>query len=296
MNLDDVAVFVEVAEGNNLSSAAKRLGISTMTASRRLAALESELGARLVHRTTRSVSLTLEGEKFTSYARQMIEAQTSARDEFCTTSIAKGVLRITAPVVFGQSVVMPIIPKLLERHPQLGVDFTLSDDIVNIVALGIDLALRISPMRDSNLIARRLTDNPRMLCAAPSYLAKRGVPKTLDDLQEHNCLHLHLVQKWQFEKGGEIQAFRPRGTFATSSVAAVLDACVRGLGIALLSYWDIRSQLQLGSLVQLELNDAKAEQLAVWAVFPTNQHVPVRVREFLALLEPVLREDAAPYH
>ncbi|OVE86866.1 LysR family transcriptional regulator [Agrobacterium tumefaciens] len=290
MNLDDVAVFVEIAEGHNLSSSAKRLGISTMTVSRRLAALEDELGARLVHRTTRSVSLTLEGEKFVSFARQMVDARASALDEFCKDSVARGVLRITSPVVFGQSVVMPIIPKLLERHPQLGVDFTLSDDIVNIAALGIDLALRISPMRDSNLIARKLSDNPRLLCASPSYLARRGVPRTLEQLADHTCLHLNLVQKWQFEKNGVIHTVKPRGMFSANSVAAVLDACIRGLGIALLTHWDIRSHVQSGTLARIDLDDAKAEELAVWAIFPTSQHVPARVREFLALLEPALKE------
>ena len=289
MQIPDVEVFSAIAESGSLSAAARRLGLAPMTVSRRLASLEGELGVRLFHRTTRSVSLTAEGETFLPFATKLLEASEGARVSLKSNAgAASGVLKVTAPTVFGQAVIMPLIPALLEEHPALRVDLTLSDSIVDIVGLGIDVAVRISPLRDSTLIARPLAPNPRVLCASPMYLERHGVPATMDALLSHRRLALHGMPFWPFLREGEAVSMRAEGFFSANSVEAVRTASRQGLGIAMLTYWDIRDDLAAGSLCLVELADVDPEQLFITAILPTRQHVPHRVGVFLQRLETVL--------
>ena len=289
MQISDVEVFSAIAESGSLSAAARRLGLSPMTVSRRLATLEGELGVRLFHRTTRSVSLTAEGETFLPFATTLLEASEGARISLKSyAGTASGVLKVTAPTVFGQSVIMPLIPALLAEHPALRVDLTLSDSIVDIVGLGIDVAIRIATLRDSGLIARPLAPNRRVLCASPNYLERHGVPTTMDALLNHRRIALHGMPYWPFMRGGEPVAMRAEGVFSANSVEAVRTASRQGLGVAMLTYWDVRDDLDTGALHLVELEDVTPEELFITAILPTRQHVPHRVRVFLEHLETVL--------
>ena len=289
MHIRDVEVFSAIAESGSLSAAARRLGLAPMTVSRRLATLEGELGVRLFHRTTRSVSLTTEGETFLPFATTLLEASEGARVSLKSNAgAASGVLKVTAPTVFGQAVIMPLIPALLEEHPALRVDLTLSDSIVDIVGLGIDVAVRISTLRDSTLIARPLAPNPRVLCASPLYLELHGIPATMDALLSHRRIALHGMPFWPFMRDGETVSMRVEGVFSANSVEAVRTASRQGLGVAMLTYWDIRDDLAAGSLCVVELEDVDPEQLFITALLPTRQHVPHRVGVFLQRLEAVL--------
>ena len=289
MQIPDVEVFSAIAENGSLSAAARRLGLAPMTVSRRLAALEGELGVRLFHRTTRAVSLTAEGETFLPFAATLLEASEGARVSLKShAGTASGILKVTAPTVFGQSVIMPLIPALLGEHPALRVDLTLSDSIVDIVGLGIDVAIRIATLRDSALIARPLAPNRRVLCASPIYLERNGVPTTMDALLSHRRIGLHGMPYWPFMQGGEAVAMRAEGVFSANSVEAVRTACRQGLGVSMLTYWDIRDDLDAGTLHLVELEDVSPEQLFITAILPTRQHVPHRVKIFLQHLETVL--------
>ena len=289
MQIPDVEVFRAIAQSGSLSAAARRLGLTPMTVSRRLASLEGELGVRLFHRTTRSVSLTAEGETFLPFATTLLEASEGARISLKSyAGTASGVLKVTAPTVFGQSVIMPLIPALLAEHPALRVDLTLSDSIVDIVGLGIDVAIRIATLRDSGLIARPLAPNRRVLCASPNYLERHGVPTTMDALLNHRRIALHGMPYWPFMRGGEPVAMRAEGVFSANSVEAVRMASRQGLGIAMLTYWDVRDDLDTGALHLVELEDVTPEELFITAILPTRQHVPHRVRVFLQHLETVL--------
>lgn len=289
MQIPDVEVFSAIAESGSLSAAARRLGLAPMTVSRRLATLEGELGVRLFHRTTRSVSLTTEGETFLPFATTLLEASEGARVSLKSNAgAASGVLKVTAPTVFGQAVIMPLIPALLEEHPALRVDLTLSDSIVDIVGLGIDVAVRISTLRDSTLIARPLAPNPRVLCASPLYLELHGIPATMDALLSHRRIALHGMPFWPFMRDGETVSMRVEGVFSANSVEAVRTASRQGLGVAMLTYWDIRDDLAAGSLCLVELEDVDPQQLFITAILPTRQHVPHRVGVFLQRLEAVL--------
>ena len=294
MQIADVRIFLAVAAGGTLSAAARQLGIAPMQVSRRVAALEDELGVRLFHRTTRALALTAEGEAFAPYAATLVEAEEGARGALRPhAQQASGVLRLTAPSVFGQAIVLPLLPALLERHPQLRIDLDLSDRVQDIAGQGLDLALRVATLADSELVARRLTANPRLLCAAPRYLRLHGAPRTLAELDRHQCIGLHAVARWPFVIDGQLQRRGVPARIVTSSVEAARTAAVQGLGLALLARWDVHEQLRAGSLVQVELDDAGMEELSVWALMPTRRHVPERVRVFLDALEAELARLSA---
>lgn len=286
MLVADLRILLSVAGAGSLSAAARQLDVMPMQVSRRIAALEEELGVRLFHRTTRSVALTAEGEALLPYATTMIDAEESAvRELRPSNSAVTGVLRVTAPSVFGQSIVLALLPRLLAEHPDLRVDLDVSDKVVDIVAGGFDLALRVAPLADSELIARRIAPNPRVLCAAPAYLARHGRPRTLAELEGHECIQLQAVARWPFVVDGAIQRRRMQGRVSTSSVDAVRSAAVAGLGIAMLAYWDVVQHLRDGTLMEIGLQDAGMEALSVWAVMPTKRYVPARVKVFLDALE-----------
>jgi DNA-binding transcriptional LysR family regulator len=291
MLTSDLRIFLAIHATGGLSAAARQLDVAPMQVSRRVAALEEELGVRLFHRTTRSVSLTAEGDALLPYAQTMIEAEESALGEFSQTSgKVTGVLRITAPSLFGHSIVMAVLPRLLEQHSELRVDLNLSDRVVDIVAQGFDLALRIAPLVDSELVARKVAVNPRVICAAPDYLKRRGTPLVAADLETHDCLLLEAIPRWPLVSNGKLHRKSVSGRLQTTSVDAVRSAALKGLGLAMLTHLDVSRQLSDGSLVQVHLQDASMEQLAVWAITPTRRYVPRRVKVFLDALEAELAE------
>jgi DNA-binding transcriptional LysR family regulator len=286
MDTNELAVLVQAVAAGSLSGAARRLGLTPMVASRRLAALEQCVGARLLHRTTRSVALTPEGEAFLPHAQAMLEAEQAARASLAPTGRgASGLLRVTAPAAFGRKVLAPMMPELLAENPDLRVDLDLTDGLVDIVGAGIDVAVRIGRLRDSTLIARRLAPNGRVLCASPAYLERRGAPRTLADLAEHECLSLSGMASWPFEVGGRVQEVRLNGRFASNSVEALVEACRGGLGLALLSKWNIDDDLTQGRLLPIELDGASPQELSIWAVYPSARLVPPKLRVFIAALE-----------
>jgi DNA-binding transcriptional LysR family regulator len=290
IDLENLAVLVEAVQVGSLAAAARRLRITPMLASRRLAALEEEVGARLMHRTTRSLSLTVEGEAFLPHARALLEEEALARASVRPASAGvTGVLRVTTSVPFGRRIVAPLVPGFLQQHPGLQVDLLLSDGIIDIVAQGIDLAVRIAPLRENALVARRLAENPRALYAAPAYLAEHGVPEVPADLARHRCLTLTGVRHWAFLAGGRTLRQRISGPFTASSVEALHQACLGGLGITMLSAWDVREEVAIGHLLPIPLGVWEPERLAIWAVYPTARLVPPKVRLFIEALEARLR-------
>lgn len=289
MNLSDVVLFSAIVTTGSLSAAGRQVGLSPMAVSRRLAALERELGVRLIHRTTRSVALTADGETFLPLAQTMLEAREAATVAFSERHEGlSGVLRVTAPHRIGRALVVPLVVRLMAENPRLKVDLTFSDGIVDIVAAGIDVALRVATLQASELVAVRLADNPRILCAAPGYLTAHGYPKRLADLDAHACLTLHAMDAWAFHQDGHPVARRIKGRLAASSVDTVHAACIAGAGLALLTYWDVAQDLADGTLRTVALKDAEPEPLAIWAVLPTRQHMPARVRRFIDGLKSAL--------
>jgi DNA-binding transcriptional LysR family regulator len=296
MDTDQLDLFVQAAAAGSLSKAARRLGLTPMSASRRLAALEAALGVRLMHRTTRAVALTPEGEAFLPHAQAMLEIAAAARESVAPDGrqTIAGLLRVTAPAAFGRKVVAPLIPAFLAAYPELRVDLQLTDSVVDIVAAGFDVAVRIGRLRESSLVARKLAPNARVLCAAPAYLERSGTPRTIDDLSRHEGLTLSGMTHWPFETaGGRKREVRVAGRFTSSSIEALHQACIGGLGLALLSIWDVVDELRSGTLVEVRLDAALPQEFAIWAVYPSSRHVPPKVRAFIGALERTLQKDVA---
>ena len=282
MDLSDIALFCTIVSAGSLSAAGRQSGLSPMAVSRRLAALETELGVRLFHRTTRSLALTSDGETFLPLAQAMLDAKDAAVTAFAERAEGlSGMLKLTAPNVIGRALVVPVVARLMAANPLLQADVTLSDGIIDIVAAGIDVAIRVAPLQASELIAVKLADNPRMLCASPAYLKTHGNPQTLADLGNHACLTLHGMGSWLFRRDAQ-QVSRPiSGRLSASSADALRAACLAGSGLALLTYWDIVDDLARGDLVEVALQDADPVNLAIWAVLPARHHMPSRVRGFI---------------
>lgn len=285
MDLADVALFRAIASFGSLSAAARQMGTTPMLVSRRLAGLEAELGARLFHRTTRSLSLTPEGEAFLPHTVTLLEASDAALDSVSPGgSGLAGVLKITAPNVIGHAVVVPVVAGLIAANPSLRVDLTLSDGIIDIATTGLDVAVRVAQMKPSAMIATRVADNPFTLIASPDYIARGGEPTTIEDLMKHSCIKLHAMEHWPFTHGGEMHRVIISGPLSASSVDAVRAACIAGVGIAMLTYWDVHEQIESGELRRIILTDVEPLQVGIWAVVPTRTQMPARVRAFIDAL------------
>ncbi|SDT08733.1 DNA-binding transcriptional regulator, LysR family [Pseudomonas asplenii] len=293
MRLEDVEVFVEAVQVGSLAGAARRLSLSSMAASRSLGNLEAELGVRLVHRTTRSLSPTSDGETFLPHAQALLEGRANALADLRPHGNAlSGHLRITASAAFARKVVAPMLSAFMAQHPALRVDLLSTDEQVDIVAQGIDVAIRIAPLRDNRLVARRLADSPRVLCVAPAYLSGRGRPQSLAELSAHDCLVISGTSHWSFVSEEKSVRQRVAGRFAASSIEALYEACVGGLGIANLSRWYVEPAFAAGVIEPLVLMDAEPEPLGIWAVYPTSRLVPQKVRMFIDTLESYLHQSA----
>jgi DNA-binding transcriptional LysR family regulator len=290
LDTDALKTFIQTHAAGSLAGAARRLKITSMAATRRLAALEAELGVRLMHRSTRSVSLTPEGETFLPYATSIVEAAEAGRAVLVPSEQgATGLLRATVSSAFGRKVVMPIIPALLAENPGLSIDLELSDGVTDLISRGMDVAIRIAPLRDSGLIARKLAENRRVLCAAPAYLDRRGRPWRVEDLAHHDCITLSGAPYWPFVVAGRDRLVRVVGRFSSNSVEGTHEACVGGVGLTLLSTWDVAAELSDGRLVSIDLNEPVAQERAIWAVYPKARHTLPKLHVFLSRLRERLR-------
>lgn len=294
MDTADLSILVHAAVGGSLSEAARRLGLTPAVASRGLQRLEAQIGARLVHRTTRSFALTADGEAYLPYAQAILDAESVAASTIGSSkgAGASGLLRVTAPATFGRKIVVPLLSTVLAQHANLRMDLQLTDDVVDLVAAGLDLAVRITPpLPSSGLVARRLSSNRLLFCAAPSYLAGRQGPRRVEDFSAHECLVLGGAASWMVECRGRRRQVRVRGRVLSNSNEALREACVAGLGIGLHSAWDVQAEIVAGQLSEILLEDGTTpvSNLSIWAVTPTTRLTPQRVGVFVAALRRALR-------
>lgn len=289
IDTSQIAVLLNVVSTGSLSAAARKMGIAPMAATRRLASLEEALGVRLVHRSTRSVSLTPEGEAFLPYANAVFDAIEAGRSSVAPSKKgANGLLRVTASGPIGRFVVTPLLPKLLKENPGLRVDLLISDNVVDIVSTGIDVAVRTGELQDSTLVATLLGAHERVLCASPGYLRSRGTPATSSDLANHDCILQTGSSQWRLLIDGHDRLMKVSGRVTCSNFDAIHDACLIGGGLAVLSAWHVGADLAAGKLVQIHLSDASQVQLPIWAVYPTKQQVLPKVRIFVEAMKHAL--------
>lgn len=281
-DLLDVAVFVRAAALGSVSAAARDLGISTSAASARLGHLEERLDTRLLHRTTRRLALTADGERFMEHAQQLLDvAEAAAMAVGRGAQEPQGQLRVTVPASFGRQHVSPAVPAFLAAHPGLSLDLRLTDQVVDLVDAGIDVALRMGALPDSTLVARPLAPSRRVVCASPAYLAEFGIPRHPSALRDHNCLLLGDQTSWRFDTPGGETPVPVRGNLRADNGEVIRDALVGGVGIAIKSTWDVGDHLRDGTLVTL-LDDYRVMPLvSIWAVYPSRRLVPAKTRAFI---------------
>jgi DNA-binding transcriptional LysR family regulator len=254
-------------------------------ASQRLQRLERGLGVRLLQRTTRRLHPTPEGRLLAEQGRALVEdldaLTTDLRQSACSVA---GTLRVTMSAAFGRVYISPLLPEFLARHPKLRLFAHLSDELVDVVGAGYDLAIRIGALHDSSLVARKLAANRRVLCASPDYLRRHGSPRTPADLARHECVLLSGQDVWRFiDRRGHEHAVRVQGRFETTLGEAVRDAALAGQGIAVHSLWHVHEALAKGRL-EAVLPDYALPESGIWAVTPQRRLVPPRVRAFTDFL------------
>lgn len=293
--LDGMAAFVRVAELGSFSAAAAVLGLSKSAVSKQVGALEARLGVRLLNRTTRRLALTEAGEGFReACARLLQELEEAELLAGQAGSLPRGRLRVSAPMTFGILSLAPLIPTFLARHPQVELDLALEDRVVDLLADGFDLAVRVGSLRDSGLIARRLAAVPQLCAASPAYLASRGgaPPSHPGELAGHACLRYTLNRtpdRWDFVRGGaETASVRVRGPLSANNGDALRAAALHGAGVVRMPAFIVGADVEQGRLVRL-LPDWHAPEIPVHAVWPPQPHATAKLRAFVDFLAEHLR-------
>ncbi|MEM1419063.1 MAG: LysR family transcriptional regulator [Pseudomonadota bacterium] len=294
MRLEELELFRRAAALGNLSAAGRELGLSPATASARLQSLERSLGASLFVRTTRRITLTEEGEHFLAHAEKALDALEMGRASIRGADAAPaGTLRASIPGPFGRRHVLPYLTEFLDANPEVELDLHISDEIVNIVEGGYELAIRIGPLNDSGLLASKLAPNRRIVVASPSYLERNDAPSVPEDLGQHVCLLHGDTKVWRFHRAGEERAVRVSGRLHTNSGSVTRDAAIHGLGVALKGVWDVGEDLQKGRLVHLLPDWELGDVGAIWALRPASKFASPRARAFVDFLRS--KYGATPY-
>lgn len=289
MDTDSLRLFVLAAEKLNISAAGRDLGLAPAVASGRLARLEQELGVELLHRTTRKVSLSLEGSEFLPYAREMLAQQEAALAALGHGAPdITGTLRFAAPSSFAQLHIMPILPAFHERHPGLTLDLRLSDTRFDLIEGSFDLALRSAPLADSSLKGRKLADDTRVLCASPGYLAEHGMPDGPEALHAHRFISWRdLAPRDLVDTAGRLAELAPRRTRCTVVVddgAAQRVATLAGAGISINSLWSVGHELEAGRLIRVLPDWRLNDRSVLWLVYPRSNVLTAKTRAFMDFL------------
>lgn len=283
-NLDDLAVFVRVAECGGFSAAARAMDLAPTTVSKQIARLERQLGATLFERNTRRLKITEEGRAVAERARAALalldEAAEIAR---VGSGELTGTIRVTAPVPFGSRYVAEATAAFRKQHPKVGFELHLTDRMVDLYAEDIDVAIRVAKLVDSRMIARRLADNQRILVASPDYLRLHGTPERARDLAAHTCLLFSYPglgrNSWTLHNGRDVEEVAVSSDLATDSGDTLRTWCVAGLGVSLRELWDVADELRAGRLVQI-LPGWKEEASPISFVRPKREPVPKRISVF----------------
>lgn len=283
--IDDMRLYAAVADAGSLTRAGERLGLSPAVVSKRLANLETRLGARLMNRTTRRVALTDEGRLYLESARVIIEQVDEVEAALLGRQTEpRGILTVTAPASFGRTHVSPWVPEFLAIYPGIELHLHLSDKVVDIVEEGVDVAIRIGEMRDSSLVARRLAPNRRVLCASPDYIARCGRPRHPDELAGHDCLMFNPLravhQTWRFKGPKGEFSVRVRGRLLCDIGEVLRDSAIGGIGIAMISIWAVADDIEAGRLVTV-LDDYPLTDADIHAVYPHRRGLSPKVRVWI---------------
>ncbi len=284
-----MAAFVRVVEDGNFSAAARSLHLTPSGVSKLIGRLEDRLGVRLIQRTTRRLALTAEGRTFYERSRDILaEIEGLEQDVGTARSEPRGALRISLSHGFGLTQVVPLLPEFSAMYPKVQLSLSFQEHVVDLIAEGVDVAIRLGAIRDESLVARRLGEHRRVVCAAPSYLAAQGVPRTPEDLLQHDCLMFDMpeaLNHWPFRwPGGRTGQVTIKGSFRSNNGEALYNLLLAGTGIANAADFLVKRDLLQGRLVPLLRDYAETQPTLIHAVYPHRRHLPAKTRVFVDFL------------
>jgi DNA-binding transcriptional LysR family regulator len=297
--IDLLQVFVRVAEAGSFTRAADRLGLPRATISTAVQQLETRLGSRLLHRTTRRVGLTPDGEVMLERARALVADMEDMEQQFLPAhGQVSGRLKVDVPSRIARRLIAPALPGFFERHPAIELELGSSDRAVDLVLEGVDCALRVGPLASSSLVARPLGHFTLINCASPAYLARHGTPRTPVDLPQHMAVNYASptsgrAAPWEWQRDGETASLRMRSQVAANNAETYIACALAGLGLIQIPAYDVREHLVAGELIEV-LTDARAEPLPVQLVYPHRRNLSRRVQAFAGWLETLLSDSLDP--
>lgn len=277
MQWEGISEFVNVAETESFTQASKKLAISTAQVSRQVNALEKRLNIKLLYRTTRKVSLTEEGQIFYQHCRSVLDGLSAAERAITNLqSTPQGKIKLTAPVTYGEQHVLPLINNFMKQYNDIEVSAYLTNQQLDLIDENFDLAIRLGRLSDSSMMAKQLAKRTNYVCASPAYLDKYGIPHSLSELNKHNCL-LGTREYWHFSDSGKEKNIRVKGKLRCNSGFSLVDAALKGLGMVQLPDYYTKEHLVKGSLISV-LDNYKAPDEGIWAVYPQNRHLSPKIR------------------
>lgn len=287
-NLSDILIFIRVADSGSFTKAAELLNLSRSAVGKSIQRLETHLSSRLIHRTTRTLSLSDEGTLFYESAQRILQEVADAENLILKRhQTPTGRLRITVPVAFGRLHVMPVLRDFLAAYPAIDLEVIFSDDYLDLIHDGIDLAIRFGSLQDSSLIQQRLATHQLISCASPQYLAEHGLPKSLEDLAEHQqliYLHQGRATPWRYYVQGRDVEYPAYGRIRLYDVEALRDTALAHFGIAQIGAFLISEELAAGRLIPI-LQDIAPLIQPIYAVYPSKRHLSLKVKSLLQFIE-----------
>jgi len=291
----DLGFFSALAMAGSLSAAAREMRITTAAVSKRLSQMETRLGLPLVNRTTRRMSLTVEGETVLRHARSILAEMADLEQQLgASRSTPSGLLRVNATLGFGRSHIGPLISRFVRQYPQVDAQLQLSADPPSLTDDAFDVCVRFGPPPDTRIIAKKIADNERLLCASPAYVALHGEPKTPADLAQHNFISIRQggeaygVIKLAKGRQGKVETVKTRGNLTTNDGSIAVQWALDGQGILLRAEWDIRHHLAQGQLVQL-MPQFHTPDADIYAIYPAQHKSAARVRAFVDFVAEALK-------
>jgi DNA-binding transcriptional LysR family regulator len=293
----EMAIFQRVVERGSFAGAADDVGLSPSAVAKLISRLEARLGVRLINRTTRRLALTAEGEIYLEHAREILAAIEAAEADIASARLSpRGHLRVHAFPVVAVHHLVPVLPDFLKRYPQITFDFLVTNRIVDILGENVDISLRMGALDDSALVARKIVDLSRIVCASPAYLARHGRPVRPADLAQHSCLTLSRnpgATTWPFRHAGELVQIDVKGTVSADSADMLLKLAIEGAGILRISEHVVAEAIAKGQLEPLLQDVQDPEKYPLWALLPPGRHQAPKIRAFLDFL--IERLGAAPW-
>ena len=290
--LNGIELFVKAIDSGSFSEVGRQLHVAPSSISRKINALEEELGVRLLQRTTRHLSLTEAGEVYYELVSEVLKSLDEAQLAITQLQATpKGTLRLNVAIPLGEHNIVPLLPEFLGLYPELKIDLTLEDQAIDLVEKRVDLSIRVGVLNDSSIVARKLAENNYVICGSPQYFDTHGIPETPSELAQHNCIinkNIYSGNVWQFTKGEDIENISVTGNFQANTGGALYNAIISHLGVSALPTWFVGQDISQGRLLRVldnyEIDLPAMADSAIYALYPAGQYLSPKVRVFIDYL------------